>query len=56
MDVPLLEVLKAWLDEAQPDLVEGVPASGLGLALDDFKGPFQPKVFSDCMICGQSHK
>lgn len=36
MDPPLLQVLKAWLDEAQPGLVEGVPTSSLGLALDDF--------------------
>lgn len=35
MDLPLLEVLKAGLDEAQPSLVEGFPASSSGLARDD---------------------
>lgn len=35
VDAPFLQVLKARLDEAQPGLVEDVPASGWGLALDD---------------------
>lgn len=30
-----VKALKARLDEAQPGLVEGVPASGWDLALDD---------------------
>lgn len=35
VDPPLLEVLKAGMDEAQPSLLEGVPASSSGLARDD---------------------
>ena len=34
----------------QPGLVEGVPAHGRGLELDDLYGPFQPKPFYDSMI------
>lgn len=38
---PCMEVFKAKL--VYPGLVEGVPAYGRRLELDDFKGPFQPK-------------
>jgi len=31
----------------QPGLVEGVPAHGRGVELDDHEGPFQPQPFYD---------
>jgi len=35
----------------QPGLVEGVPAHGRGVRLDDLQGPFQPKPFCNSVIC-----
>ena len=47
MNVPLpgsVQGQTGWGFE-QPGLVEGIPAHGKGLDLDDLQGPFQPKPF-----------